>query len=194
MNSERITWKGSVLTAPVPPALITCGPADKPNVFTVAWTGTLCTQPPKTYISVRPERYSYGLIKESGVFCINLPTKKLIRAIDYCGVKSGRDIDKIKEMKLETTDAKTVPTVLLCDSPVSLECKVCEIVKLGSHDMFIADITGVSVNPEYLDENGRLMLENAGLVAFAHGEYFELGKKLGSFGYSVRKKKKLHRK
>ncbi|MBP1572867.1 MAG: flavin reductase family protein, partial [Oscillospiraceae bacterium] len=124
MNSERITWKGSVLTAPVPPALITCGPADKPNVFTVAWTGTLCTQPPKTYISVRPERYSYGLIKESGVFCINLPTKKLIRAIDYCGVKSGRDIDKIKEMKLETTDAKTVPTVLLCDSPVSLECKV----------------------------------------------------------------------
>ncbi len=194
MSESRIIWKGSVLTAPVPPALITCGNMEKPNIFTVAWTGTLCTQPPKTYISVRPERYSYELIKESGEFAVNLPTKKLVRAVDYCGVKSGRDTDKLSHMGLHIEKGSSIDCPILQESPVSLECKVFDIVKLGSHDMFMADITAVSVDGRYLDENGRLMLEKAVLIAYSHGDYFTLGEKLGGFGFSVRKKKKNHRK
>lgn len=194
MSESRIIWKGSVLTAPVPPALITCGNMEKPNIFTVAWTGTLCTQPPKTYISVRPERYSYELIKESGEFAVNLPTKKLVRAVDYCGVKSGRDTDKLSHMGLHIEKGSSIDCPILQESPLSLECKVFDIVKLGSHDMFMADITAVSVDGRYLDENGRLMLEKAVLIAYSHGDYFTLGEKLGGFGFSVRKKKKNHRK
>ncbi len=194
MSENRIVWKGSVLTAPVPPALITCGDMEKPNVFTVAWTGTLCTQPPKTYISVRPERYSYELIKNTREFVVNLPTKSLVRAVDYCGVKSGRDTDKLSQMGLHIEKGETLDCPVLLDSPVSLECKVTDIIKLGSHDMFMADITAVSVDPRYLDENGRLMLEKAELIAYSHGDYFALGEKLGGFGFSVRKKKKKHRK
>lgn len=193
MSENRIVWKGSVLTAPVPPALITCGDMEKPNVFTVAWTGTLCTQPPKTYISVRLERYSYELIQKTREFVVNLPTKSLVRAVDYCGVKSGRDTDKLSQMGLRIEKGETLDCPVLLDSPVSLECKVTDIIKLGSHDMFMADITAVSVDPRYLDENGRLMLEKAELIAYSHGDYFALGEKLGGFGFSVRKKKKKHR-
>ncbi len=194
MKEERVVWKGSVMTSPLPPALITCGDMEKPNVLTIAWTGTLCTQPPKTYISVRPERYSYGIIEKSREFVINLPTRRLVRAVDFCGVKSGRDIDKFEAMGLKICEASKVKAPILCDSPLSLECRVTDIVKLGSHDMFIADIVAVSVDPKYLDKNGRLMLEKAELIAYSHGNYFALGEKLGDFGFSVRKKKSPPRK
>lgn len=189
MQDERIVWKGSVMTSPLPPALITCGDMEKPNILTIAWTGTLCTQPPKTYISIRPERYSYGIIEKSREFVINLPTRKLVRAVDFCGVKSGRDVNKFEAMGLDICNASTVKAPVLSDSPLSLECRVTEIVKLGSHDMFLADIVAVSVDPKYIDRNGRLTLEKAGLIAYSHGDYFALGEKLGDFGFSVRRKK-----
>ncbi len=189
MHDERIVWKGSVMTSPLPPALVTCGDMDKPNILTIAWTGTLCTQPPKTYISIRPERYSYGIIEKSREFVINLPTSKLVRAVDFCGVKSGRDVNKFEAMGLDICNASAVKAPVLCDSPLSLECRVTDIVKLGSHDMFLADIIAVSVDPKYIDKNGRLTLEKAGLIAYSHGDYFALGEKLGDFGFSMRKKK-----
>ena len=186
----RAVWKGSVQTAPVPPVLVTCGDMEKPNIFTVAWTGTLCTQPPKTYISVRPERYSYNIIKESGEFVINLTTENIVRAVDYCGVKSGRNENKLEKTGLTPLPASVVAAPILERSPLALECKVCDIVPLGSHDMFIADIVAVSADESYIDGSGRLALEKAGLVAYAHGQYFALGKSLGTFGFSVRKRKK----
>lgn len=183
-------WKGSVITSPIPPTLVTCGSMDSSNVFTVAWTGIVNTQPPITYISVRPERYSYELIKSSGEFVINLPTEQLVRAVDYCGVKSGRNTDKFKDMALKIQPSSEVGCPLLEQSPVNIECKVREIIELGTHHMFLADIVKLDVAKELIDSSGRLALEKAGLLAYAHGEYFALGKKLGSFGYSVRKKKK----
>ena len=182
-------WKGSVITSPLPPTLVTCGTVDNPNVFTVAWTGILNTQPPVTYISVRPERYSYELIKQSGEFVINLPTGQLVRAVDYCGVKSGRNTDKFKEMNLTAEPATKISTPILAESPVNIECKVREIVELGTHHMFVADIIALNVAKELIDKSGKLQLDKANLLAYAHGEYYALGKKLGSFGYSVRKKK-----
>ena len=171
---SKQVWKGSALVAPVPPALVSCGTLEAPNVLTVAWTGMLQSQPPKTYISVRPERYSHGLITESREFVINLPTAALVRAIDYCGVRSG------KRSKVHGFEFAFVP-------PASDAA----IVKLGgSHDMFIADIVAVNVDEELLDEKGRLRLAKAGLCTYAHGEYFALGKKIGDFGFSVKKKKK----
>lgn len=186
---SKVHWKGSVMTSPLPPTLVSCGFEGKENVFTVAWTGILNTQPPITYISVRPERYSYELIKQSGEFVINLPTAELVRAVDYCGVKTGRKNDKFKDMGLHADKCEKVSAPLIAECPVNIECKVREIVQLGTHDMFIADIVGLDVAKELLDEKGRLCLDKAGLIAYAHGEYFALGKKLGSFGYSVRKKK-----
>ncbi len=183
-------WKGSVITSPLPPTLVTCSDGECSNVFTVAWTGILNTQPPITYISVRPERYSYELIKSSGEFVINLTTEELVRAADYCGVKSGRDTDKFKAMDIHTESAEKVNAPIICECPVNIECRVREIVPLGTHDMFIADIVGLDVARELIDEKGRLCLDKAHLAAYAHGEYFALGKKLGSFGYSVKKKKK----
>lgn len=188
-------WKGSVITSPIPPTMVTCGTVENPNVFTVAWTGVLNTRPPVTYISVRPERFSYDLIKKSGEFVINLTTEQLVRAADYCGVKSGRNINKFEEMNLTAEPASKVNAPILSQSPVNIECKVREVVSLGSHDMFVADIVAVDVAKELLDSNGRLALEKANLVAYSHGDYFALGKKLGSFGYSVKKnKRKRHKK
>lgn len=186
-------WKGSVITAPLPPVLVSCGTADKPNVLTVAWTGIICTQPPVTYISLRRERYSYDIIKDSGEFVINLPTEELVKAIDYCGVKSGRNTDKLKDTGLTVSEAGEVKAPLIDQSPVSVECRVREIVPFGTHDMFIADIIRVNAARELLDDKGRLALDKAGLLAYAHGEYFALGEKLGSFGYSVKKVKKKNR-
>ena len=183
-------WKGSVITSPVPPTLVTCAYEGVKNVFTVAWTGILCTQPPVTYISVRPERYSYELISKSGEFVINLATKELVREVDLCGVKSGRKVDKFELTGITAQPADKVSAPIIEQSPVNIECRVREIVKLGTHDMFIADIVALDIANELIDDNGRLALENAGLLAYSHGEYFELGKRLGSFGYSVRKKKK----
>lgn len=185
-------WKGSVITSPLPPTLVTCGSMDSPNVFTVAWTGIVNTQPPVTYISVRPERYSYELIRNSGEFVINLPTEQMVKAVDYCGVKSGRNTDKFKDTELSVQPSSELVCPLLEQSPVNIECKVREVIELGTHHMFLADIVKLDVAKELIDSSGRLALEKAGLIAYAHGDYFALGKKLGSFGYSVRKKKKKH--
>lgn len=187
---SKVTWNGSTLLGPIPPVLVTCGPMEHPNVLTIAWTGIINTIPPKTYISVRPERHSYSLIRESGEFVLNLPTAKLVRAVDYCGVKSGRDVDKWKEMHLTPVAASRVSCPLLGESPLSLECRVTDVITMGSHDMFLADIVATDVEESLLDDKGALHLERAGLLAFAHGTYYALGDRLGTFGYSVRKKKK----
>ena len=187
---KKQVWKPSVLTSPVPAVLVSCKSGETVNVFTVAWTGTLNTQPPVTYISVRPERYSYGLIKESGEFVINLTTEELARAADFCGVRSGKNTDKIEKMGLQMMPSSKVDVPLIAQSPVNIECRVRQIMPLGSHDMFIADIVALDISEKYIDENGRLALEKAGLIAYAHGDYFKLGKRLGGFGFSVRKKKK----
>ncbi len=187
---SKISWKGGALTAPIPPALVTCSDGERDNVLTVAWTGITCTQPPKTYISVRPSRFSYNIIKESGCFVINLTTEALVRAADTCGVRSGKDVDKFSLCGLEKEPAFHVACPLIAQSPLSLECKVEKIIPLGSHDMILADIVGVDVDEELIDGAGKLRLDKAGLCAFAHGEYFAVGKKLGFFGFSVKKKKK----
>lgn len=188
MGYTKEEWRGGALLAPVPPTMITCRCGGKDNVMTVAWTGILNTIPPKAYVSIRPERHSYKMIKESGAFVINLPTRKLARACDFCGVKTGAKVDKFSEMKLEKGEAFKVDCPVLTDSPVNIECSVIKVVELGSHHMFIADIKAVGVAKELLDKNGRLQLEKADLIAYSHGEYFALGKCLGSFGYSVKKK------
>lgn len=190
---SKIEWKGGALLAPVPPVLVTCGSMEKPNVMTVGWTGILNTKPPKTYISVRPERYSHGIISESGEFVINLTTEKLVRATDFCGVRSGKTVDKFKMCNLHAQASANLACPSLAESPLSLECRVTDCIHLGSHDMFMADIVGITVDETLIDADGKLHLDKCGLLAYAHGEYFGLGKKLGSFGYSVRKKKKIHR-
>lgn len=182
------TWKGSTLLNPEPPVLVSCGSMEAANLITIGWTGTICTQPSMVSISVRPERYSYQLIKDSGAFVINLPTRKLVRAVDWCGVKSGRDYDKFAEMKLTPLPASTVSCPILAESPVNLECQVTQVIPLGSHDLFLAKVTAVDVDEALLDEKGKLCLERADLIVYSHGEYFSLGKQLGTFGYSVRKK------
>ncbi len=182
-------WKGGALLSPVPAVLVSCGNVENANLITIGWTGIVCTQPPKLYISVRSERHSYGIIKESGEFCVNLPTCDIVRAVDFCGVRSGKDIDKFKETKLTKEDSYEVGCVSVAECPITLECKVSQIIPLGSHDMFIADIVAVAADERLIDKNGRLMLEKADLLAYAHGDYFTLGKKIGDFGFSVRKKK-----
>ncbi|MGM9681793.1 MAG: flavin reductase family protein [Eubacteriales bacterium] len=187
---SKIAWKGGALLAPLPAVLVTCRSGDRRNVLTVAWTGTVNTQPPKTYISLRKSRYSYDLIKESGVFAINLTTETMVRAVDFCGVRSGRDLDKFALCHLETEEASVIGVPLLADSPLSIECRVTGIQELGSHDLILADIVAVDVRQDLVDDSGRLALEKAGLLAYVHGEYYALGRKLGKFGYSVEKKKK----
>ncbi len=187
-------WKGGALLSPVPAVLVSCGNGENANLITIGWTGIVCTQPPKLYISVRPERHSYEIIKQSGEFCVNLPTSEIVRAVDFCGVRSGKDLDKFKETRLTKEDSFEVGCVSVAECPLTLECKVSQIVPLGSHDMFIADIVAVAADEKLIDKNGRLMLENADLITYVHGDYFTLGKKIGDFGYSVRKKKTISRK
>ncbi len=187
---SKVKWKGGALIAPLPPALVTCGTSERPNVLTIGWTGITNTIPPKTYISVRPSRYSYNLIKESGEFVINLTTKNLVRAADYCGVKSGANTDKFKDMNITPVIASEVSAPMLEESPVNIECRVTDIISLGSHDMFLANIVAVNIDENYIDKQGKLHLDKCNLVAYAHGEYFSLGEKLGTFGFSVRKKSK----
>ena len=179
---SRQVWKGSTLLNPEPPVLVSCGVPEKPNLITVG------------SISVRPERYSHHLIKESGEFVVNLPTESLVRAIDWCGVKSGRDVDKFAAMHLTAAPAAKVGTVLVEESPVNLECKVTQVIPLGSHDLFLAECVAVDVDERLLDESGKLCLNKAKLIVYSHGDYLALGRKLGSFGYSVRKKKKIVKK
>lgn len=184
-------WKPGNMLYPLPVVLVSVrGKERGDNIITVAWTGTVNTNPPMVSVSVRPERYSHSMIKESGEFIINLVSKNLIKAADYCGVKSGRDVDKFQEMKLTKGKADKVDVPLICESPVNVECRVADCRKLGSHDMFLAEIVAVHVEDSYLDKNGKFHLNRAGLVTYSHGEYFLLGEKLGSFGYSVQKKKR----
>lgn len=188
-KQEKQFWKGGNMLYPLPAVLVSCGrEGERPNIITVAWTGTVCTNPPMVYISVRPERYSYDIIKETKEFVINLTTEELLMAADYCGVKSGREVDKFSEMKLTPEPSKLVKAPAIAESPVNIECRVKKIMELGSHHMFLADVVQVHVREELLDSSGRLALERAGLVHYSHGEYYSEGDKLGSFGYSVRKK------
>lgn len=183
------SWKPGNMLYPLPAVLITV--ADKqgnPNIFTVAWTGTVCSDPPMVSISVRPERYSHRMIEETGEFVINLTTEELVFATDYCGVKSGRDTDKIKEMKLHLLNAEKVGAPLLAESPINIECKVQQTLRLGTHDMYVAEVVAVHADEKYMDEKGRFSLEKAHPLAYSHGTYFALGEKLGTFGYSVRKR------
>lgn len=184
----KISLKPGTLLSPVPAVLVTCGTLEKPNILTIAWTGIVNTVPPMTYISVRPQRHSYPILCESREFAINLTTQALCRAADYCGVKSGADTDKLEKMKLSVEPAQKISAPILTQSPVSLECRVTDIRPLGSHDMFLAEIVAVNVDETLLDKSGKLDLGRAGLLAYVHGEYYALGEKLGTFGYSVRKK------
>lgn len=182
-------WRGGNMLYPVPAVMVSCArPEEKPNIITVAWAGTVCSSPAMLSVSVRKERYSYDILKETGNFVVNLVNRDLVRACDYCGVKSGRDVDKFQEMKLTPFASQHVAAPSIEESPVNLECKVTKIIPLGSHDLFLAEIVGVTVDEAYLDEKGKFHLNQAGLVSYSHGEYFELGKKLGTFGYSVKKK------
>lgn len=184
----KINWKPGTLLAPAPPALVTSGDGERSNVFTAAWTGIVCSEPPMTYVSIRRERFSHGIISETREFVINLPCEAIARATDLCGVRSGRDGDKFALAGLTREPSHLVAAPTIAECPVSLECRVREIIPLGSHDMFLADIVSVGVDPRFVDEKGALHMEKCGLLAYAHGAYFGLGKQLGTFGFSVRKK------
>jgi flavin reductase (DIM6/NTAB) family NADH-FMN oxidoreductase RutF len=188
-------WRAGNMLYPLPAVMVSCArEGEKPNIITVAWAGTVCSSPAMVSISVRPERYSYNIIKETKEFVVNLTTKDLCYATDYCGVKSGRDVDKFAQMKLTPYSSTHIAAPGIAESPVNIECRVKQIIPLGSHDMFLAEVAGVSVDEELLDEKGKFHLNDAKLLTYSHGEYFELGKKLGTFGYSVVKKKKKRKK
>lgn len=181
-------WKPGNMVYPVPVVMVSVADGSgKTNIITVAWTGTICSDPPMAYISVRPERYSYQMLKETGEFVINLTSKNLARAADYCGVRSGKDVDKWKEMRLTPGKAQKVNAPIIEESPVNIECQVTEIKDLGSHHMFLAKVLAVSVDETYMDAKGRFHLYKSGLTAYSHGEYIELGRRIGTFGYSVKK-------
>ena len=185
----KTTWKPGTMLFPVPPVMVTCGTMEKPNVLTIAWTGIINSEPPITYISVRPSRFSHKIISETKEFVINIANLPLAKACDFCGVKSGKSTDKFKEMGLELEPCTKVKTPMLKSAPVSLECKVIGTKSFGTHDMFLAEILAVNVDDKYIEEDGRLAIEKAGLLAFAHGRYYTLGRDLGAFGFSVDKTK-----
>ena len=181
-------WKPGNMLYPLPVVMVSM--ADKQgnnNIITIAWAGTICTNPPMVSISVRPERHSYPILKETGEFVINLTTKDLVFATDYCGVKSGRDVDKFKEMNLTPIPGDMVKAPLIAESPVNLECKVTEVIPLGSHDMFLAEVVAVHADDKYMDENGKFHLEQAEPIVYSYGADLETGKQLGTFGYSIKK-------
>lgn len=188
---KKEVWKPGNMLYPVPAVLVSCaGSEGNKNILTVAWAGTVCSDPVMVSISVRPERYSYSMIRETGEFVINLTTRDLAYAADWCGVKSGRDVDKFARMGLSAIASKTLEYApVIAESPLSLECRVQQVMELGSHHMFLAEVTAVQVSEKYLNENGKFELNKTGLVAYSHGEYFELGKKIGKFGYSVKKRR-----
>ncbi len=186
---SKVMWKPGTFIYPIPAVMVSCGSMEKSNIITVAWTGILNTNPAMCYISVRPERYSYNIIKETGEFVINLTNKELVYATDWCGVKSGKDVDKFKEMNLSKEKCNFVNCPAIKESPVSIECKVKEIKELGSHHMFMAEVLSINADEKYIDEKGAFDITKCDLIAYANGKYFELGNKIGKFGYSVQKKK-----
>lgn len=182
--------RGGALVCPLPPTMVSCGDMENSNIITIGWTGILNTIPPKTYISVRPTRHSYNIIKEKGEFVINLTPSHLTKEADCCGIYTGKKVNKFEKCKLTKEKATQLSCPMIAECPVSIECRVSEIIPLGSHDMFMADIVAVNVDEELFDKDDKMRLDKANLVAYAHGEYFELGKKIGKFGFSTNKKKK----
>ncbi|MFO7863709.1 MAG: flavin reductase family protein [Salinivirgaceae bacterium] len=188
---KKRDWKPGTLIYPLPAVMVSCGHEPKDyNIITIAWTGTVNSKPPMCYISVRKERYSYEIIKKTGDFVINLTTQDLTKATDWCGVRSGRDYNKFKEMKLTPGESKKVSSPIINESPLNIECIVKDVIPLGSHDMFLAEVVNVQVSEKYFDKDDAFRLDEAGLLAYSHGQYYKLGKKLGKFGHSVEKKKK----
>ncbi|CUM88820.1 flavin reductase family protein [Blautia hydrogenotrophica] len=188
------TWKPGNMLYPLPAVMVTVADSEgKDNIITVAWAGTVCTNPPMVSISVRPERFSYAMLRQTGEFVINLTTEKLAYATDYCGVKSGRDVDKFEKLKLTREKADFVKAPMIAESPVSIECRVAKVEELGSHHLFLAEVVAVHADEEYLDETGKFQWNKTRPLAYSHGEYFGLGKKIGKFGYSVRKRRKKER-
>ena len=186
---EKETWKAGNMLYPLPAVMVSVSDGEgNDNIITVAWAGTVCTNPPMVSISVRPSRFSYDMLRKTGEFVINLTTEKLAYATDYCGVKSGRDVDKFKELGLHISPAAEVSAPLLDESPVNIECRVTQVLRLGTHDMFVAKVVSVHADEKYMDENGKFSLEKADPIAYSHGTYYTLGEKLGTFGYSVKKR------
>ena len=190
---EKVSWRGGALVAPVPSVMVSLGDMENSNIITVAWCGITNTVPPKTYISVRPERYSYEILKKTGEFVINLTPSSLAKVADFCGMHTGRKIDKFEKCKLTKERASKIDAPMIGECPISIECRVTDVIKLGSHDMFLADILAVNVEKSLL-EGEKLCINRAHLCAFAHGEYYKLGERIGKFGFSVKKKKPLNNK
>ena len=188
---QKEVWRPGNMLYPLPVVMVSCAKeGQKPNIITLAWAGTVCSDPAMVSVSVRPERYSHSIIEESGEFVINLVTEKLIRSCDWCGVRSGRDVDKFEACRLTALPAQKLESApLIPESPVNIECRVTRKIPLGSHDMFLAEVVSVDIDPAYMDEKGKFELNRTGLVTYSHGEYYTLGRKVGSFGYSVRKRK-----
>ena len=191
---SKVTWKSGTFIYPLPAVMVSCGTMEESNIITVAWTGIINTDPAMCYISVRPTRHSYEMIKKTGEFVINLTTKDLAYATDWCGVKTGAKVDKFKEMKLTKEKANFVSCPMIKESPVSVEGKVKEIRELGSHHMFVAEILGINADEKYINENGAFDISKCDLIAYSNGNYYSLGKKIGRFGFSVQKKKKTAKK
>ncbi len=192
METKKEMWKGGTMIYPLPAPMITCGDIDGSyNIITIAWTGIISTDPPRCYISVRPNRFSYGIIKDNGEFIINLTTAELAYATDWCGVKSGKDVDKFKEMNLTPQRAKDVKPPMIGESPINIECKVFDILEMGSHHMFLADILRIHATEKFINkETGAFNLSKADPICYSHGKYYSINKFIGKFGYSVKKKKK----
>ena len=186
----KITWKPGTFLYPLPVVMVSCGTMEESNIITVAWTGILNTKPPTVYISVRPSRHSYQMIKQQGEFVINLTNKNLVRATDWCGVKTGSKVNKFKEMNLHKEKANFVKCPMIKESPVSVECKVKEIKEMGTHHVFIADVLAINADEKYIDSKGAFNISKCDLIAYSNGHYYSLGKKLGKFGFSVQKKRK----
>ncbi len=188
INPGKITWKPGTILSPVPAALITCkGHEGRANIITVSWTGTICSEPPMLSISIRPERHSFQLIKETGEFVVNIPDRKIVKETDLCGVISGKDHDKFHETGLTQGACETLRVPLILECPINIECKVCQTIELGSHTMFLAKVTALQVAENLMDEHGKMRSEKAALVGYAHGNYYQLSRPIGSFGFSVKK-------
>ena len=190
MENKRKNLSPGTLTAPLPPAMVTVGDYENANIITIAWTGILASVPPKTYISVRPSRHSHGMLTERGEFVINLPSAELARTVDFVGIYTGAKMDKFEKCSLTKQKSEKVAPPTIAECPIALECRVCEVVPMGSHDVFIADIVGVSCHERLIDADGKIHYENADLLAYAHGEYYTLGDTVGRFGFSTDKQKK----
>lgn len=194
MKTNRKHFAPGTLVAPVPPAMVTVGDFDNANIITIAWTGILNSQPPKTYVSIRPSRHSYGILKEKGEFVINLPSVDLAKQTDYVGIYTGAKVDKWAKTGLTKAKSEKVAPPTIAECPIAIECRVSEVIPMGSHDVFMADIVGISCREDIVDEKGKMHFDRADLLAYAHGEYYELGEVVGRFGFSTDKPKKAEEK